>query len=103
MQGHFERPPYNSRDIRSVYHVREFEVRKLLQLSAPLDVFVSHDWPRGVTKHGNEAELLRRKPFFREEVRVFCLQRLAASYETYIILSTSLAHYAKNEMVVESL
>lgn len=66
--GHFERPPYTPSDIRSVYHVREFEVRKLLEVRESLDVMVSHDWPRGVTSHGDQRELLRKKPFFREEV-----------------------------------
>jgi hypothetical protein len=33
-----------------------------------LDLMVSHDWPLGIYQHGNVKELLRKKPFFREEV-----------------------------------
>jgi lariat debranching enzyme len=39
-----------------------------VQLSSP-DVFLSHDWPCGVEQHGNLKELLRRKPFFRDDVQ----------------------------------
>ncbi|KAG2328675.1 hypothetical protein Bca52824_011403 [Brassica carinata] len=41
--GHFERPPYNSNTIKSVCHVREYDVHKLMQLEEPLDIFLSHD------------------------------------------------------------
>jgi hypothetical protein len=33
-----------------------------------LDVMVSHDWPLGIEQHGDTRALLRKKPFFREEV-----------------------------------
>lgn len=35
----------------------------------PVDIFVSHDWPTGVTKYGDEEQLLRYKPYFREDIR----------------------------------
>jgi len=38
------------------------------QLSTPVDLFVSHDWPRGIVKHGNESALLKRKPFLKAEI-----------------------------------
>lgn len=33
-----------------------------------MDVFLSHDWPVGITAHGDVAGLLRRKPFFRADI-----------------------------------
>ncbi|TYZ67453.1 hypothetical protein PybrP1_011386, partial [[Pythium] brassicae (nom. inval.)] len=33
-----------------------------------LDVFLSHDWPRGVEQHGDVRALVRRKPFFQQEI-----------------------------------
>lgn len=39
-RGHFEKPPFSDRDIRSFYHVREYEVFQLSQLTKPLDVFL---------------------------------------------------------------
>ncbi|GJZ87131.1 lariat debranching enzyme [Tanacetum coccineum] len=66
--GHFERPPYNSSDIKSVYHVREYDVHKLMQIEEPVDIFVSHDWPLGVTDHGDREDLIRNKPYFEEEI-----------------------------------
>lgn len=29
---------------------------------------LSHDWPGGITNHGNVCELLSKKPFFKEDV-----------------------------------
>ena len=84
--GHYEIPPYNSQSIRSVFHIRSFEVFQLkqvcdlnkhrmsnllLQIRQPLDIFLSHDWPAGVAKFGNLQELYRAKPFLRPEVCVF--------------------------------
>src|SRR4051812_10652403 len=66
--GHYERAPYNASDIRSVYHVREYDVFKLKQLKDPVDIFMSHDWPLGITDYGNWEKLIRSKPFFKEEV-----------------------------------
>jgi hypothetical protein len=39
------------------------------QLREPVDVFVSHDWPQWITRHGDAAALFRRKPYFRDEAR----------------------------------
>jgi lariat debranching enzyme len=88
---HFERPPYDRSTLRSVYHVREYDCWKLSLLAEPplpgpeeggggggseggteqpppLDIFLSHDWPRGIARHGDTERLLRRKSFLREEV-----------------------------------
>ncbi|XP_021721186.1 lariat debranching enzyme-like isoform X2 [Chenopodium quinoa] len=67
--GHFERPPYNESDIRSIYHVREYDVHKLMQVQEPIDIFLSHDWPVGITDCGNWRELVRKKPFFEKEIQ----------------------------------
>ncbi|XP_068590211.1 lariat debranching enzyme [Cebidichthys violaceus] len=67
-RGHHEFPPYNPNTLRSVYHIRNIEVFKLKQLQMPLDIFMSHDWPRGIYHYGNTAELLRKKKFLRQEV-----------------------------------
>ncbi|KAJ0090101.1 hypothetical protein Patl1_12620 [Pistacia atlantica] len=77
--GHFERPPYNESTIRSVYHVREFDVYKLLQVEEPIDIFLSHDWPRGITDFGNWKELVRYKRHFEKEIQDGSLGSEAAS------------------------
>lgn len=64
-KGHFEKAPYNENDKRSVYHIRNLEVFRLQQLSKNVDICLSHDWPNGITDHGNVKQLLRRKPFFK--------------------------------------
>ena len=68
-QGHWERPPYDNSSMRSAYHVREYDVWKLMQLSGHVDVVLSHDWPRGVHRHGNERRLLQSKRFLEQEVQ----------------------------------
>ncbi|XP_040860403.1 lariat debranching enzyme isoform X2 [Ochotona curzoniae] len=77
--GHFECPPYNSSTIRSIYHVRNIEVYKLKQLKQPVDIFLSHDWPRSIYHYGNKKQLLKAKSFFRQEVENNTLGSPAAS------------------------
>ena len=69
MQGHYEQPPFDNDTMRSAYHIRQLDVYRLKQLHKPLDVFLSHDWPRGIAKYGNLQQLLSKKAFLRSEVR----------------------------------
>lgn len=69
LKGHFEVPPYNDSTKRSAYHVRNLEVFRLKQLAEPVDVMISHDWPRGIYNYGNTEKLLQHKKFFITEVR----------------------------------
>ncbi|XP_066260268.1 lariat debranching enzyme [Euwallacea similis] len=66
--GRFEKPPYDENAKRSVYHIRNLEVFRLKQVSQPLDIFLSHDWPTEVYHYGNVEDLLKRKPYFKDEV-----------------------------------
>ncbi|XP_078475347.1 lariat debranching enzyme-like [Lampetra planeri] len=78
-KGHFESPPYNQNTLRSAYHVRNFDVFRLKQLRLPLDVFMSHDWPRGIYRYGRSEELVRRKRHFQNEVETNTLGSPAAA------------------------
>ncbi|CCE31230.1 related to lariat-debranching enzyme [Claviceps purpurea 20.1] len=77
---HLERLPFNKDDVKSFYHVREVDVRKLLLMRTQVDVGISHDWPRHIEKHGDSAELFRKKPFFREDSEKGQLGSVAAEY-----------------------
>ena len=68
--GHYERPPLSGGEVKSIYHLRQLQVFRLLQLHEPVDFFISHDWPRGVANSGycDREGLLRKKPYFRKEV-----------------------------------
>ncbi|PON94587.1 Calcineurin-like phosphoesterase [Trema orientale] len=77
--GHFERPPYNESTIRSIYHVREYDVHKLMQVKEPIDIFLSHDWPLGITDCGDWKKLVRFKPFFEKEIQERTLGSKAAA------------------------
>ncbi|KAJ5718410.1 hypothetical protein N7488_004056 [Penicillium malachiteum] len=64
---HYERLPYNSEDVQSIYHIRELDVRKLMQVRTQVDVGLSHDWPRGIENYGNTHQLFRKKKHLRDD------------------------------------
>lgn len=66
--GHHETPPYTDSQIRSIYHVRKFEIAKLMLVSDPIDIFISHDWPAGIANYGDKASLLQKKKFLRSDI-----------------------------------
>ncbi|CAK1545034.1 unnamed protein product [Leptosia nina] len=68
LQGLWESPPYSSNSLRSVYHIRSLDVFRLSQLKEKIHVMMSHDWPRGIANYGDKDNLLRRKPFLREDI-----------------------------------
>ncbi|KAI0737478.1 lariat debranching enzyme, C-terminal domain-containing protein [Daedaleopsis nitida] len=65
--GHHERLPYSPGAMRSIYHIREYNVMRLSLLTSP-GIFLSHDWPQHIVHHGDLGGLLRRKPYFRDDV-----------------------------------
>lgn len=87
--GFFETLPYDRSTLRSCYHIRHHSVTKLMLLppspspfavppatspspfppSAHPAIFLSHDWPLSIAPHGDLPALLRRKPFFADEIR----------------------------------
>ena len=46
-KGYFEEYPYvhDSRNLTSMYHIREFEIAKITSLTTPIDFMLSHEWP----------------------------------------------------------
>ncbi|KAJ3775126.1 lariat debranching enzyme, C-terminal domain-containing protein [Lentinula raphanica] len=75
-QGYFERQPYSKNNLHSIYHIRESAIRQLSLLppsspSSPPAIFLSHDWPVNITSYASPSnlnQLLRRKPYFKQEV-----------------------------------
>ena len=66
---HHERLPYDRESIKSVYHVREYDVRKLLSVTGHVDVCLSHDWPAWVELFVDYEELYASKPQFYESAK----------------------------------
>ncbi|KAJ7130242.1 lariat debranching enzyme, C-terminal domain-containing protein [Mycena epipterygia] len=65
--GHFERIPFIPSTLASAYHTRHYGVARLLELQSngpKVDIFMSHDWPRAIEKHGDTQALLREMPAF---------------------------------------
>lgn len=75
---HHERLPYNESDMRSIYHVRELDVRKLLQIRSQVDIGISHDWPKGIEWKGDWKQLFRFKKHLEEDARNKQLGSVAA-------------------------
>jgi lariat debranching enzyme len=75
---HYERLPYNESDMKSIYHVREIDVRKLQQVRTQVDIGISHDWPRGVEWKGDWKKLFRQKGHLEEDARNGQLGSVAA-------------------------
>jgi len=66
---HYEKPPFDEQSKRSFYHVRSCDVAKLKLLSdVPMDIFLSHDWPKNIYNYGDAEQLMRFKPFLRDEI-----------------------------------
>ncbi|EDV27410.1 uncharacterized protein TRIADDRAFT_21006 [Trichoplax adhaerens] len=65
---HFEIPPLHNESCRSIYHTRKIDVDKLKKIKKPIDIFFSHDWPLGIYNYGDKRDLIRRKPFFKDEI-----------------------------------
>ncbi|DBA03320.1 TPA: hypothetical protein N0F65_011679 [Lagenidium giganteum] len=67
--GHFEVAPYSKKTISSVYYVREVEVFELSHMSnVPIDISMTHDWPRKIEDHGDLDALLRQRPDFKTSI-----------------------------------
>jgi len=66
---HYERLPYMGNEMRSIYHVRGYDVYKLFHVTGRVDVGLSHDWPQGIEHNGDVRWLLREKPWFGSDIR----------------------------------
>jgi lariat debranching enzyme len=78
--SHYERLPYNEEEIKSIYHVRELDIRKLLQVRTQVDVGLSHDWPHKIEYSGDWNQLFQKKRGFREDSENGKLGSQAARY-----------------------
>ncbi|TKY85095.1 hypothetical protein EX895_006175 [Sporisorium graminicola] len=68
-KGRFEKLPYDASTIRSCYHTREFDVARLKAVARKqVDVVMSHDWPNTIEQYGDTKALIRKKPFFKDEI-----------------------------------
>ncbi|KAJ7880712.1 Metallo-dependent phosphatase-like protein [Mycena olivaceomarginata] len=70
-KGHFERIPYIPSTLVSAYHTRQYGVERLMNLNngPKVDIFMSHDWPLGIERHGDTQALLRETPRLENSIR----------------------------------
>lgn len=80
-KGFFEKQPLNQNDQRSIYHLRKFNVMRMEMIQSPVDIFLSHDWPQGIAKHGNLSELLKWKSFLKKEVFIGLFRLIIIHWE----------------------
>lgn len=69
-KSHYEQLPYDRNEMRTIYHVRECDVSKLLQIRSPIDIAISHDWPRRVEWFGDYKKLFVDRPTFFDSAKI---------------------------------
>ncbi|RKO92541.1 Metallo-dependent phosphatase-like protein [Blyttiomyces helicus] len=79
-QGYPESQPYNDNEARSIYHVRKYNIHRIAQIRDPIDIIMTHDWPRGIAHHGNTRQLIARKPFLSGEINSNTLGSYPSEY-----------------------
>lgn len=77
-RSHFERLPYNDKDMYSVFHVRELDARKLLAVKSQVDIGLSHDWPQGIELFGDSKWLFDKRRDFKDDSKNGRLGSMAA-------------------------
>ncbi|KAI6202807.1 hypothetical protein M3Y94_00483000 [Aphelenchoides besseyi] len=74
---HYEAPPFDRGQHISSYHVRSIERFRLglLDDEKPncVDIFLTHDWPVGITDYGDKEWLIGHKPYFEDDIANGCL------------------------------
>jgi lariat debranching enzyme len=64
---HIQLPLNNTNLIKSIYHYRMNDFNHHF-IQYKCNIFLSHDWPLGIALHGNTKELLKKKPYFKNEI-----------------------------------
>ncbi|CAK56042.1 unnamed protein product (macronuclear) [Paramecium tetraurelia] len=60
--------PFEQDQLHSVYHIKQFDLYKLCMYEGDVTMFLSHDWPLNIEKHGNTNDLIRRKKHFEADI-----------------------------------
>ncbi|TXT12378.1 uncharacterized protein COLE_02788 [Cutaneotrichosporon oleaginosum] len=60
--GYFERVPLSEKRLHTIYHIRKWNEERL---RFDVDIFLSHDWPAEIIKHGDWKRLFRFSPQFK--------------------------------------
>lgn len=67
--NHYERPPFTNETLKSIYHSRSIDIYRLSLLPKnKIDIFISHDWPTNVYNYNDITDLLKIKPYFKEQI-----------------------------------
>ncbi|KRX00252.1 hypothetical protein PPERSA_10751 [Pseudocohnilembus persalinus] len=76
-----EKLPLDNNQKISAYHVKQVDTFKLSLLQKEkIDIFLSHDWPNQITQFGNQNQLFKIKPFFKNEAMQGTLGNPAHQY-----------------------
>ena len=73
------------------FELKEIELSKVFshsQLKKHVDIFMSHDWPRGIHNYGNSQALIKKKKYFKEEVEKGILGNPVAADLLYFLQPT---------------
>ena len=77
-RGHFEMDLL--KNIKSIFHVREYEIAKLAQLKSKIDILMTHDWPSGCVNRKDFNKITKVKYHWKEELKTNTLGSPASEY-----------------------
>ena len=71
-KGHFEDiTKIDKSSVKSIYHVREYDICKLALMDSKIDIFLSHDWPTNIVLKEDYEKIYKIKKW--NDVK-FCLK-----------------------------
>jgi lariat debranching enzyme len=65
-KGHFETDI--EKDIKSIFHVREFEIAKISNIKSKIDILMTHDWPTGCVNRKDINKITKIKYHWKDEL-----------------------------------
>lgn len=66
-KGFYEKDVENN--IRSIYHIRNFDIARLNLIKGHIDMFLSHDWPTSIITDKALQHVLKQKPYWEQEIK----------------------------------
>jgi lariat debranching enzyme len=77
-RGHFEVDLIQN--IKSIFHVREYEIAKMAQIKSKIDILMTHDWPGGVVNRSDINKITKIKYHWKDELKTNTLGSPASEY-----------------------
>ena len=81
LKGHYE-DDIAGKDIKSIFHVREYEIAKLSNLTGGIDIMMSHDWPTGIVDKKDFKSMTKNRVDLLEDLKK---NELGSPYSEFLL------------------